>query len=264
MSRSILIPALLITCLPWLTGCHLSVSGGLGKKRAATPATHAAPKDAARLDAESEPAPPPIRGAWSEPVNGIRMMVQQIVQQDGNPEPRDFLTLMVFAWNTTDQRVAMPPIMAEREVMPYTIDGEERERFASLKNLRILAKPLERRLPDIRSQAGGLEELREVQPPLEPGEIRLHALQIRLIHGQMQEEMQQLAKRQANTVPASRVDWYNPQGEYILHLTYRPEGFNGQDTGVIHRTEDVAGWECKQIDLPPIRVRVSDPNESPQ
>lgn len=262
MSQPSSIPVLLITFLELLTGCQFSVSAGVGKKRAAAAAAHTAPTDGARIDTESEPDQPPIRGEWSEPVNGIRMMAQQIVQQGGSPELRDSITLIVFAWNTTGQRVAMPPIMAEREVGYVPEPGYEPERHKTSGNLLVTAKPLERWLPDRHRQNGGLDEFRGIRPLLEPGEVRLHALHLRLVYDQLQEEMQQLAKIQDNTIPASRVDWHEPRGEYILHLTYRPEGFNDQDSGAIHRIEDVAGWEGKQIDLPPIVVRVSDPREA--
>ncbi|MEM9415812.1 MAG: hypothetical protein AAGA29_10095 [Planctomycetota bacterium] len=240
------LPSLLAFALicPLLTGCYAAAGFGTApwKKNPPAPMNN--------LD-------PVIAGDWSQPVNGVRMAVRQIVG-DG---PHDEVLLLLLIENTTDEAVHWPGIQPEVDVRRTDQSDNLYEGFYSA-NLRIIAEPLDDQEPSAAHQYLLDEQLAQLHEPLAPHEIALHAIRL---HGIGQ--MQSLRLQDPNHIFADAMIWcdldeHEAAGRWRLHLTYRPTGFplpEGEEALLIERDDEVnAGWEDQQIDLPPIVINLDE------
>lgn len=198
-------------------------------------------------------APPPhpvIDGDWSEPVNGIRMAVREIVGTSADCE----MWLLILIENTTRREVGWPGVIAENDVQFF---GQPAGGSApSGANLRIVAEPLDEQ-PTVGQALLQLSGMMRQLDTLAPGEIQLHA--VRLHSGEL---LQQAMQQAPNQVEADSVYWPGLAeeagvGRWRLWLTYRPEGFpQPPEEERLERAEMYNGWAGQQIDLPPVTVEV--------
>lgn len=238
-----------------LTGCHMSVSAGLGNKRASVSASHDKAASPETIQSPAAQARPPIEGDWSEPVNGVQMSARIVEPADGHPA-KD-LRLLLVAWNTTDEPVDLPSLHPEQAVRAPALPGDEMPAMGRYMNLRVVAEPLGH-AQDHSQVLHGLDQLREMERQLEPGEVRIYILRLRIIR-QLEQEMQQAVRqRRGFVVPEHTMDWHHPaSGTYRLHLTYRPEGFGiPSDQKAVDMELDLGAWEGKQIQLSPIEHEI--------
>jgi len=202
-------------------------------------------------------APPPaaraIGGDWSEPVNGVRMGVRQIISSSADGG----IWLLVLVENTNSQEVGWPGIITEPDVQFF--GRPPGDSSTSGENLRIVAEPLEGQPTADSAQFLMIRELRQIDT-LVPGEIRLYA--IRLQDDELQQRM--MLQQAPNQVESYSVEWSGlneeaAEGRWRIHLTDRPERFP-RPPGAEHLYEGIAyevhGWEGRQIDLPPVTVEV--------
>ena len=200
-----------------------------------------------------------IRGEWSEPKNGIRMMAK-FLQAD---EPNNNIHLLVFAQNCSNKPIAVPGFTT---VSTLQI-GDSQPRGG---NLLVTAKPVDRRparkADSILQQGDRLSELNE---NIQPGEIRIHAVCLKLGHNEMLAEM--LAEQNPNAIQMDSV--YGPplsNGRWRFSVSWRPdEQFpipaqqpEGQQQGeerAMVRVDEA--WQDVQIDLPPFKLDWQPPED---
>ena len=188
---------------------------------------------------------PAIHGEWSEPKNGIRMMVK-FLQAD---EPNNEIHLLVFAENCSKKPINFPgflPVSMLQMGDSYLGGG----------NLMVTAKPIGRKqfrkVESILDKAGGLEKSIE---KIRPGEIRIHAL--RLKFGLNEMFAKKLVEQNPNAIQMD--DVYSPslpERRWRFSLSWRPdEQFpipGQQEEREMVRVDEV--WRNVQIDLPPFEL----------
>lgn len=199
------------------------------------------------------PPSPVIAGDWSQPVNGVRMGVRQIVSGSADAG----VWLLVLIENTTTEEVYWPGVRAEIDVRFAGVDTQEH--YTSLqRNLRIVVEPLDGQpLPG--QYQFLLEELQQLFEPLAPHEVRIQA--IRFHDSEMTQELMQ---QSPNYIYADSVLWPGLEeadavGDWRLHLTYQPGGFEpppGEEWERAELGDIYDDWEDVQIDLPPLEVEV--------
>lgn len=261
MKRSLVMLMIAAVACVYMPGCGSSVN----VTRTQTTAQAVEPFDESNTfsNRAKKPAASPIRGEWSEPVNGLRMAVKQVRTNTAS----DHLTLLILIENVTDKSVAWHGIRPEFAVIQGGIeDGQLRQQDRQQEtpcrtgeNLRIAIEPVFgglRSAWDIHERL--TEQLQEMHASLKPGEIRLHAIELRKPEARLQVAQQQ---RTWDTIEADTVYWpgINDAGDnrpYRITLTYRPDGaFPGKHTSEALERLDTQDWKGKQIDIPPIVVR---------
>lgn len=217
-------PFLLLICLLALAGCASQASDDLV-------------------------AQPSIPGEWSEPVNGIRMAVKRITDHT----PANEITLLILTQNISDQPVDWPGIHPQHAVARAQ-DGIIQPSIGS-GNLRVAVESLDRP-SQCHDYAFIADELAQLHLPILPGEIRLHAIQLRDAELQQMREMLQ----SADEIPMDRVVWPgmsepSSKGRWRIRLSYRPDGDFPKPEGTEQLSlviEPDSGWAGLQIDLIPL------------
>jgi len=238
--------AFLLSVVLFLPGCYFAAGFGEAPWKKQEPPIAVEP---------TIEAGPTIEAEWSEPVNGVRLAVRQIARNT----PADHVLLLVMAHNATDQPIDMPGLRAEPAVHLRQPDGtDEPAGYGSYSNLRVVVEPLERRAHDLmRVQA--LEMAVDVQPMLEPGETRLHAIRL---EDQQTLQYQQL-KQQRSTIDVEPVIWpgmssHDAEGRWRIHLIYRPDGFPTppSEDRLIERAEPRISdrWKGIEVEVPAIEI----------
>lgn len=236
MLRTISLLALSLVFFWSLPGCYCAA--GLGK----------APwkQKAAQME-------PSIEGAWSEPVNGVRMRMMHVMPFGGEqPE----ITLLFFAQNIGEKEVNLPRLRPEHYV--NVMHGGQQLQGLSDATLRIIAQPMDDQPP-----RGGVSRLLELsqeaeaQNPMQPGEMRVFAVKI-----VAEEQMKYLHQQSPDTIYAETISWpglasEKSAGRWRVHAVYRPSGFNTDRDAQIEWVVDQA-WVDQQIDLP-VTVLKIDP-----
>lgn len=253
MKRSLLLLLLTASACVYLPGCCSSVK--VTKTQSMTPLDESSTVS----NKPEKSAVSPIRGAWSEPVNGLRMSVKQISANTAS----DHLTLLILVENVSDQSVHWPGIRPMTRVFQSHSQQERHadrqvQRSHPDKNLLITIDPVRGPWQSDSSFYQQLSErMQEIHVPIAPGEIRLHAIEItppkqRLALMQMQREWTTI---QADTVIWPLMNDLKNARRYRVSLTYRPDGmFPGIEDGEQVEKLETEDWKGKQIDIPPIEI----------
>jgi hypothetical protein len=198
-------------------------------------------------------ADPPIEGAWSEPVNGVRMMAMPIAD---SPYVRGSRTVLIFTQNVGDAGVNVPVINPLQFVTVRPDGKQRREEPQQSGNLRIQIESAQNE--GIHGSGLYQDELREIhslRADLMPGEVRVFALILKTDVA-MQEMMQKLRENEIETA-TSHWTIHSPKPHcYRVYLSYRPDGF-GSPSGISLRKVPDFTWSGKQIDLPPFELTIS-------
>ena len=209
------------------TGCHFSAGFG-------------------RAPEQAEPMVPSIEGAWSEPVNGVRMKMMHVMPRGGSQPD---LTLLLFVQNVGDKPVELPRIRPEHFVRIKHDGPQIEKRGLSDGNLMITAQPLDGHGAEYLTEVyQELSQEVEARNPLEPGEIRVTALKV-----VGEAHMKYQHQWSDDTLYAERIVWpglndKKSAGRWRLHVVYRPSGFNPPGSGVAWKVDEQ--WVDRQIDLP--------------
>ena len=232
MARFVRILLLLALVTP-LAGCYCAAGTGKAPWK----------KHAAQFD-------PPIRGQWSEPVNGVRMMAIPLASSSTMPGRR---IVLLYSENMADAPVSLPTIRPVGQVTPRSERGAE-PFFSNHTNLRLEYELIgTRQVPHHIEFLQQQERLEELTLPLMPGEIRVSAVQLNMRGMQMKHALEQLLQ---NEVPLSEVSWslgLDERAPARLYLTFRPEGFDPKRKQDLRNHEQ---WHGKQIELPPLEIMV--------
>ena len=229
----------LLAVLTPMTGCYFAA--GLGK----------APwkKHEQALAAAEARADPAIRGTWSEPVNGVRMMAIPLASAASMNDRR---VVLIYAQNASDEPVSLPTMRASQMVTPLSHRGSEGLSPDPDANLRLEFELIGDKQVQHASIATYQQELlKELAPQLMPGEIRVYAILLNRDPNQLQHALDQLRQ---DEVPVSEVYWFaEVQDSTIarLYLSYRPEGFGPKH---MRQRLEMKQWRGKQIDLPRIEI----------
>ena len=193
---------------------------------------------------------PSIAGKWSEPVNGIRLMVKHL-QRDTST---DDIYLLVFLENCSNEPVTVPPLRSQSCVALKNFGAKKIqggnlqinvERLSDEKNVR--------KIEISNSLRGGLAPL---QVPFEPGEIRLHAI---CLHSRA-EMMKAMKQDDASSIETDSVLWPNlsdpsSKGRWKIGLSWRPDEQFPVGEGMERLKADVSEqWRGVQVDLPPLEL----------
>ena len=195
---------------------------------------------------------PAIHGEWSEPKNGIRMMVK-FLQAD---EPNNEIHLLVFAENCSKKPINFPGFLPSSTL-------QMGDSYFGGGNLMVTAKPIGRQAARevdsiLRKQQRGLENSSGVK--IHPGEIRVHALRLKLGHSEMVKKIS--VEQNQNAIQMDTVD--GPplsEGRWRFSMSWRPdEQFSirdQQEKMEMTRVDEV--WRNVQIDLPPFELNWQPP-----
>ena len=201
---------------------------------------------------------PAIKGEWSEPAGGIRMMVKYL-QPDTQT---DEIQLLVFMQNVSAKSLELPALVSERRV----VFKNSKLIRSSSGNLRITVDPLGGQ--KVR-EFGGLQdfEMDKQGKTLEPGEILLHAIRL-------ESPMELQKAMQAESVNAIRTDsvrWPaltdpNSKGRWKISLSWRPDRkFPVDEDAEREMIKEIAEqWRDVQIDLPPLELDWNPSSEEVQ
>ena len=200
--------------------------------------------------AEIQPKPA-IAGEWSEPVNGIRMMVKYL-QED---TPRNEIRLLVFLQNISAEPIDLPSL---------TINGTVLLKDSIVNNhtngnLRVTVEPLGDQKVSETPVLKSFAEMQRLEAPVKPGEIRLHAI---CLKSEMKEHL--MRQKNPSAIRTDSVDWEslndpNSKGRWRISLSYRPdEQFPVKGSDDLkrerHQVEVPNQWRDVQIDLPSIEL----------
>jgi len=270
----LLVGALAVTSL---AGCHFSEGSHRTTRQTITPIGEEnmfrSGGPAADSSSSPEPISPSMPGNWSEPVNGIRMSVRQVVRGSARAgDSYQDLNLILFVQNVGNEPVNLPRLEPELE-----------RRFGSLEtmgemvpdiggpNLRIITQPLNDQLAEVTSRCfSPLQQRIEVlESPMSPGEIRVVLIQF---EGQMQmRQAQQLRELEDGSIEGYAVSWpglHDTTGFWRVQLVYRPEGFVRQRDAAVsdeaYRLEVDPSWSGQQIVLPPLYIDLNQDGQARQ
>ena len=163
-----------------------------------------------KADRQQKPA---IAGKWSQPVNGIRMMVKYL-QQD---TPTDEIHLLVFLQNSSDKPVNLPSLHSASSVV-----FKKSKAPSTGGNLRIIVEPLEGQRRSVRQLENDKVGMQILTPPIEPGEIRLHAICLQ----SRDKLMSRMQEENPSAIRTDSVDWpdlQNSHGKWKISLSFRPD-----------------------------------------
>ena len=195
---------------------------------------------------------PAIAGEWSEPVNGIRMMVKYL-QED---TPRNKIRLLVFLHNSSAEPIDLPSLTTNGTVLLK--DSIVNDQTSG--NLRVTVEPLGDQKVSETQVLKSFAEMQRLEAPLKPGEIRLHAICLK-----SEMEKQLMTQKNPSAIRTDSVDWEslndpNSKGRWRISLSFRPD----EQFPVAKGSDDIKRdrievnvpkqWRDVQIDLPPIEL----------
>ena len=192
-----------------------------------------------------------IAGEWSEPVNGIRMMVKYLQEDTLGNEIR----LLVFLQNSSAEPIKVPSLNSDRTVFFKNHKANHKTNG----NLRVTVEPLGDQKISVIQELKSFTAMQRLEAPVEPGEIRLHAICLK-----SEQELHSMMHKNLSAIRTDSVDWEslndpNSKGRWRISLSYRPdEQFPVKGSDDLkrerHQVEVPNQWRDVQIDLPSIEL----------